>query len=449
MPTSATAAAPSPVWKLWPGARLCQRMSATAAFLIPALALCLPSGYSWGALLLLCMSLLALRHWGAAFKALTPSACALAVAIVGMALVWALGLEASQGLRRFDRVAKYLLVLPCLLYLSLWPPRSAALRWGLVVGAFGSGSVALYQVLVLGWERASGFTNAIQYGNLSLLLALMCALWWAAGAAQLTRLQQAGLLWGGLWGVLGSVLSQSRGGWLALVLSAPLWALWWLRWQRRCPERRLRAAGRLRSVALGCVLLLALGLIGAIGALKGGAVAQRLALVYEESAAYWSSGQAQTSVGQRLEHWRLAWRLGLERPITGWGEAGYVQEKRRRVELGQANAVLLGFDHAHNEFLDMFAKRGLVGVGGLLLFYAVPIALFWPSRRRRPELDTQEVQEVQEVQDTQALALRVVGLALPISYAGFGLTQVFLAHNSGNMFYLFLLVLCASARNQK
>jgi O-antigen ligase len=85
----------------------------------------------------------------------------------------------------------------------------------------------------------------------------------------------------------------------------------------------------------------------------------------------------------------------------------------------------------------MFAKRGLVGLGGLLLFYGVPLALLWPTRQRvlRPD----------GLLDRQALCLRLVGVLLPLGYLGFGLTQVFLAHFNGNMVYLFMVLLTLAA----
>ena len=39
------------------------------------------------------------------------------------------------------------------------------------------------------------------------------------------------------------------------------------------------------------------------------------------------------------------------------------------------------------------------------------------------------------------LALRMLGVTLVLSYVGFGLTQVFFAHNSGNLFYLFMIAI--------
>ena len=276
---------------------------------------------------------------------------------------------------------------------------------------------------MLGVGREAGFTNAIQYGNLSLALGVMCGLVWCAMGGVLRRWAVAGLALGLLLGLLGSLLSMSRGGWLALGLSLPLWlALLW-RWGHR--RTLWRAAGL-------CALAAAAALV-----LQGPELSQRWGTARAEVLDYARHGQAGSSVGQRLDHWRLAWAMGWDKPWTGWGRTGYVLEKQRRVAAGQAHPFVLQFDHGHNEALDLFAKRGLPGVLALLVLYAVPWAIFWPTRRRlaadlhRPE--------------GTALALRLVGLALPVLYLGFGLTQAFLAHNSGNMFYLFMVMLVFAA----
>ena len=164
---------------------------------------------------------------------------------------------------------------------------------------------------------------------------------------------------------------------------------------------------------------------------------QRWEQAQSEVSGYVDNGNARTSVGQRLDHWQLAWNMGLDRPLGGWGEVGYQQEKQRRVAAGLAHPIVLEFGHAHNEWLDMFAKRGLVGLAGLLLFYGVPLALLWPTRKR--------VQRPDGLLDRQALCLRLVGVLLPLGYLGFGLTQVFLAHFNGNMVYLFMVLLVLAA----
>ena len=321
-----------------------------------------------------------------------------------------------------ERAAKYLLATLCLLYAVAAPPDPRALWAGLAVGGWGSGLLALYQRLVQGLDRASGFTNAVQYGDLSLLLGAMCAAGLVARWSRWTTGEKLALAGGALLALLGSALSLTRGGWLALLVAAPVYVLILLHLRQ---TRLLAQTGAL----LAAVLLLLLPF-------KGPEIGERLALSMHEVQAWQSQNQAGTSVGHRLEHWQLAIDMGRERPWLGWGSQ-YETEKARRVDSGQADPAVLGFAHAHNEAIDLFARRGVLGLALLVLFYAVPLALLWPTRRR--------VRGADGVVDPDRLALALAGTLMPLCYIGFGLTQVFFAHNSGNLFYLFSVLLVFAA----
>ncbi|WP_344868364.1 O-antigen ligase family protein [Comamonas faecalis] len=397
--------------------------SNAVAFMVPGFALGLPSGYSWGAIVLLLTSLVAWRAWW--LRPCKPLTYWWSGSIFLMGMVWSLDAHVGLGWSSLDRTSKYLLVLPGLFYLMARPPSLAALRWGVAIGGLGAGTVALYQMFVLNIGRPEGFTNAIQFGNISLLLALMGGLWLALRADGMNWKVSFLLGFGVLFGVLGSMLSQSRGGWLALGASLPLWIglLWY--W------------GRHRLVAYTLVGLCTVTVFAA-GAV-GGIFKERILQAYQESSIYMNRSdeeRANSSVGLRLDYWKLAWAMGKERPWLGWGDE-YTQEKQRRVAAGEAHPRVLELGHAHNEFLDMFSKRGLIGVGALLLFYGVPMALFWPSKRR--------CNGGRDAIDRDALALCFVGLSIPVLYLGFGWTQVFFAHNSGNLFYLLMISIVYAA----
>ena len=406
--------------------RWAAQLTAAGVFLVPAVTLLFPSGYSVGAVLLFLASLLSIGAWGQC----RPSremrwwiAC-----VVCMGLVWSLDINATRGWASADRPAKYLLVLPCFLQLCLCPARAGVLRLGVAAGAIGGGSVALFQNLVERSPRVDGFMNAIQFGDLSMLLGCMCALWLAVGDARWRWQTRLLLAAAACLGVLGSVLSLSRGGWLAGMLSLPLW-LWLL--ARGHSHRRVWHA------------LAALSLMGLlIGWYQGPEVAQRWTEAVQEGDAYREGVPAtiNTSSGQRLEHWRLALEMGRDRPWLGW-RGQYTAEKARRVQAGEIDPIVLQFDHAHNEVLDMFAKRGLVGVAVLLFFYLVPLLVFWPRR-----LDSEARGQAD---DQGAFALRLAGLAIPVLYIGFGLTQVFFAHNSGNLLYLLMVTMFMTALQQQ
>ena len=393
-----------------------------AALLFLALALVLPSGYSAGAVMLL---LLGLAAWPALLRGRLPPSVPLAAwagAVALMGAVWAMHILDADGrlvtsTLGLDRCLKYALVLLLLPALLVRRPAVWALGWGCALGAGGAGLLALWQVLGRHMHRAEGFTNAIQFGNLALLLGLFSAVW--AMQAPATHARWAG--WAG-WagaalGLAASVTSGSRGGW----------------------------------VTLPVLLLLALGLgVGTATAARGRhalravlatvAVCALLALVpgvqqRAEKAADEYQRQEQraddSSIGLRLAFWRQAWADGLAAPWVGVGQSGYEQRQRAAVARDAMPPQAVHFNHAHNEWLDMFAKRGLLGVLGLLMFYAVPLVQF--ARALRVAIGAEAAARARR-------AAALCGLITVLGFAGFGMTQVMFSHNNGNMMYL----LCVS-----
>lgn len=400
-----------------------QRWACVGAFMVPGLSLALPSGYSYGAVLLLVAALASSPRWLRQPPA--RAGWALAALFAAMALLWLADESAGPGWGSLDRPSKYLLALPCVFFLMACPPRLPWLAAGIAAGGIGAGGVGLYQTLVQGLPRASGFTNAIQYGDLAALLALQGMLLLAVLWRRLAHWQRALLAAGAVLALVGCGLSQARGGWLGLALVAPMGV-----------ALLARATGQWRA-------WLGLGVLVAAGALLSQvpALQQRVELAQHEAQGYLDSGAGDTSVGHRLAHWHLAWQMGLDKPLAGWGRAGYEAEKARRVAAGEAPPVVLEFGHAHNEALDLWAKHGAAGVLLLALFYGVPLLLLWPTPAR--------IRDARGALDRPALALCLVGVMLPLSYAAFGLTQVFLAHNSGNLFYLFMCPLVLAALHQR
>ena len=84
----------------------------------------------------------------------------------------------------------------------------------------------------------------------------------------------------------------------------------------------------------------------------------------------------QSSIGQRLQMWAVAWRLFESAPLTGVGTAAYMEQAQKLVDAGQAPPITANYDHPHNEVLDALATRGLAGLAALLLLFGVPGWLF-------------------------------------------------------------------------
>lgn len=387
-----------------------------SCFVFFALSLAVPSGYSYGAAAWVIFALAGVglcRHktWATELKAL----CAV---MVLMGLIWGLSFDGWWSWTGSDYLFKYWLAALCLGVAYQVGVHAGSAVWGCALGAAGALGIAAYQYLVLGWIKATGHTNAIQYGGIAMYLGI--ATWAMASFGAWSR-RQSLLLWllGGC-GVLASLLSETRGAWVvAPLLLAVVLGLMWHHGQGR----------RAMWTAVGAALCVAAMVIPAADKFEA-----RVDQAMAEVPLYWDHPQqaATTSAGHRLEQWRLALRMGAQHPLTGWGVSGVVVQKQKMVAAGLAHPSVLVNGHAHNEILDMWAKRGLIGVAVLLAFYAIPLAVMWPTRTR--------LARVPPARQPLLLAVRVAASLLPIAYFGFGWTQVFFAHNSGNIFYLFSLV---------
>lgn len=388
-----------------------------SAFLFFGLCLWLPSGYSWGAALAALLALLGVRRWyGRSVPVQVPVA---ACVLVCWGVLLAHTQDSLWSWHLTDRPLKYLLAALALYYLTAFRVRAVVVAYGLVFGLVMTLALSVVQFQVIG--RATGYTNAIQFGNLALLMGVMCA--YLAAVPALGRPLRLVLVMAVGAGLATSLLSLTRGGWLLLLLALPLWG--WLLHQHGLLCRRALSLG----LTVGAALLLMLSQLPP--------VQQRMALAWQEAHTYFTEPAqrahvAGTSVGQRLAQWELAVRMIGEKPWLGWGRQGLQEGKAQYVRAGLADPSVLEYGHAHNEVLHIWAARGVLGLAALAMVYALPLWLFWPTRRAAAQ--------VAPAQRPLWLALRVAGVSLGLGYFIFGWTQVFFAHNSGHLFYMFGLV---------
>lgn len=122
--------------------------------------------------------------------------------------------------------------------------------------------------------------------------------------------------------------------------------------------------------------------------------------------------------------WKGAYHLIVEKPFFGWGENGYQEGIQVLASNGVIDQIATHYSHAHNEFIDAFAKRGMVGLAVLLALYLVPMRLF---------------ARYITAANLELRSLAVAGVLLPVAFIDFGFSQAFLTHNSGVMMYAFLL----------
>lgn len=380
-----------------------------------ALSLAIPTGYSYGAVGALLFTFLGL---GALKRGrCTLNTWVLVGSLLAMGLVWGLSFDGWGAWASTDLFIKYWLAAFVLAVVSLWGIQHQFVQWGVGLGGLGALLIALYQNFALGISKATGYTNAIQYGGIAMYLGL--ASWCIAlvGARSWTHRLVCGAL--GTCGVLASFLSETRGSWVAaialcIVLVVVLIQHGYARW------------------ALGGGVAMAL-IVGALLVPYGQKIEKRVDMAVDEVQQYVREPEiaAETSVGQRLEQWRTATLLIQMKPLTGWGNFGNRDGKQMLVDQGLAHPSIMEYGHAHNEIIDMLAKRGVLGLFFLLMFYGIPVYLFWPTKKR--------IQNLSAERRSAAFSIRLIAILLPIAYFAFGWTQVFFGHNSGNMFYIFSL----------
>ncbi len=310
------------------------------------------------------------------------------------------------------------------LWLPLWPLLAAfvwlgwrrlrlpaaAFWWGVGVGALLAGLIAGWEVWIQGRFRASNGINAIPFGMLSLLLG---ALAWVGVFAVRSTWARVALLGALALGLGASLLSGTRGAWVvfpALVVVVGL-GFW-----RTLPRRVL---------GIGVTALLGLLLLASLSPTV--AVTERVDEALESVNEY-DEGQRGNSFGVRVEMWRVGVQLFSEKPLLGWGE-GRLQERRDDwVAAWDLHPAVSRHDQLHSDLIDTAARRGLVGLGSLLMLYGVPLLLFARALRGRPDMTTR--------------ALAVAGLVVVVAFLGFGLTQSMLRDARGLAGYLGLVTAC-------
>lgn len=391
------------------------RLTSAAAFLLSALALWVPSGYSYAALLFLLGAIIFAPVW--LRRPIDKETIGLALLLTGMGCMWFL-LSLDSGANRWDKGVKWLLGTVCLIYLSASPPHPKAFVSGLPIGCVGMGTLALWQVFHLELERANGYTNAIQWGNIALLLACLTTvpltIYWHQQRWQWRALMVTAVTLG----LTASLFSQSRGGWLAIPAILTLWL--WFAWRIRPNQfSKILAALALSLSTLGIVLAFT------------PRFNDRLQLAAAEISNYVHHGEERTSLGLRLAQYDLVAKMIPEKPWMGWGAHGFVKEVERRVDIGEYSQEMMSYPEVHNILLDAWVKVGVAGVLIQLTLFAWVLAIFWPSptRLRQHAKDSPRWRQV--------LALRVMGATVPTCYFAFGMSQPFFNHNSGIMCFIF------------
>ncbi|UOS98742.1 O-antigen ligase family protein [Xanthomonas arboricola] len=369
-------------------------------FALTALVVSMPSGLLPFGLCLLLGSLVGWRSLraGVAMRPWSLRALGwLAAAVIAMSLLSIVLFE--HGLRDVDNRSRFL-VLP---WAAVWAyalqPRQVWLWRGALAGVFAAMLIAMLQVMN-GADRAEGWTNAIVFADIALMLlvvAVFCRplgkMRWLVGAAIAT--------------VVVIVLSGSRGVWLSLLVTLGV-LIWGAPWQ----------SARMRLLTFVGSAVLAVGVVLSVPALTQ---QMRLGELQSDLQRY-EVGDSDSSAGARIERLHVAWDTLRAHPLTGIG-VGRFDDAMRELPVCAGDTWLLRchLGHAHNDLAEWGATQGVPGLLLLFAVYGVPLWIFVRLHRRSGQ--------------RQFRGPAAAGVMIVVSYALCGLTQSMFAHQVSASFY--------------
>jgi len=391
-----------------------QPLTSIGVFVFFALSLAVPSGYSYGSVALLLVALAYLSTRPAIRLSLEDKVLAYVLLTVFL-IALAIFLIHRNEPKTLDQSSRYLLFIPILILLLKVPPSARSLWSGLMIGAFSALGLALWQHYAQDNPRPDGFmTSAIPFGNLSLMAGLLCLAGFGCANMQsrYVWVWKIALCMGFLSGLYVSLLSGSRGGWLALPVAFAIFLAAFLR------------RDRLKAIALGTLLLLTAVAIAGISLRDE--IAVRYDAAVTEVDDYASNGNAATSVGLRLEAWRTAIRNIAERPLLGWSYREYDARLNQLAAEKEADISVTTLANTHNNFLEVWLHQGLLGLLAFLALFIAPFRFF--CKRLRSD-------------DHAVQAFALGGACLLACFFVFSLTQVILGRNNGVIFFGLSLVI--------
>jgi O-antigen ligase len=204
-------------------------------------------------------------------------------------------------------------------------------------------------------QRDTGYlSDAINRGNMGMLFGLMAMVAFFAVSDKKWKLLA---VIGFFSGVVLSIISGSRGGWLALLISSFTLTFIFFKFKK---ETEFKTLFYIQIFLLICLILFWKELP------IQGRVHQAMIDINK-----YLDGNPYSSVGYRFELWKASFYAFLEKPILGWGWTNFDMAQEFVMNNGEI-ARIRHFGHPHNQYFLFLVETGLVGLLTLLAF------MLWP-----------------------------------------------------------------------
>ncbi len=319
-----------------------------------------------------------------------------------------------NGVKKLEKYLLFPLLIPMYLLIKKYQVETGKVYlFGLLIASvvmFGQG---YDQASEKYWQRAGGAYNALVFGDVAMLIAVIifCALltiakrWWhyLFAAASIAMALTA------------SVMSGAKGAWILLPVLM-VWLLWLYR-------KKLR---RVHIVSILVVFVLAVTLVMQVEKVR-----YRFESSLKEYSEYTEGTTKRSSIQSRIEFWRDSITIWKEYPIIGSGIGDFKFDVRQLMADGRSNSQQ-ALGHAHNIYFNALAISGLVGLFALLIFVQIIPFLMFQSFWKKEH-------------DPWIRFYALSGMATIIAFAVFGLTEDWLARNPFVRTYLMSILVFMSS----
>jgi len=223
------------------------------------------------------------------------------------------------------------------------------LLYSIPLGSFISGVVALYQYYILSLESAFYNQMKIQSGDIAMSLGLFSFViaFHLLDVNKHKKKLVALVIFFGIFGVLASLLSFARGGWVGI----PILLLILIFLYRHLLSKKLLLLGGITFLCIISVVLT-----------TNNKLVNRLSEAQYELKLYLSGDDKVSSIGERLDMWKIGSKAFLEHPISGWSLKELDYYKKDLSDKNIVTKASISFSHLHNQFIDELAKnqRGVI-----------------------------------------------------------------------------------------
>lgn len=318
----------------------------------------------------------------------------------------------KDSFREIDNPSRILLFIPLLLLFNQFSIKIKTILYSIPAGAIITGLVALFQKFQLGYDKPFPEIMHIQVGNIAISLAtfsLVIAIYFTVKREYKSALFS---FIGVMLAMSTSALSGARGGWVGL----PIVLLTILFLYRQYISKKL---------IFLLIAVIGIGITTLITNPKFG-IEKRYNAAKSDITLYLEKNNKNTSLGARFDMWENALIAIKQAPLFGHGSKGYEAFKDQQIKSNQMAKTTLQFNSLHNQYLESWVKRGLIGFIGLMLITLTPLVYFIRNLKN---------------QNLEIKCTAISGITHISSHLFYFTSQSFLAHNSGSIFYFFVCVI--------